>query len=168
MDSSSVCVRKQGKRWWRKTQEISFKTLLIKTPLLIGSISSQFSGENSFKQVEAQSPLKILVKNNAQSPKFIELEKLAVGVCQTCRSTDQRSYFRPLSYRSTDQDTESSALCPVDRSVDRGLSREHCSLDGRPTRSTGPPVHTGVHVCARRSTARSTDFSLRSTGRSTG
>ena len=29
----------------------SFLTLLIKTPLLIGSISSQISGENSFKEV---------------------------------------------------------------------------------------------------------------------
>ena len=35
----------------------------------------------------AQSPLEILLKNNAQTPKFIGLEKLAVGVWQTCRST---------------------------------------------------------------------------------
>ena len=32
------------------SKKISF-TLLIKTPLLIGSISSQFSGENSFNEV---------------------------------------------------------------------------------------------------------------------
>ena len=30
------------------------------------------------------------------------------------------------------QDTESKSLCPVDRSVGRGLSREQSSLDGRP------------------------------------
>ena len=51
------------------SKKISFNTL-DKTPLLIGSISSQFSGENSFKEVEklAQSPLEILEKNNAQTP----------------------------------------------------------------------------------------------------
>ena len=32
MDSSSVCVRKLGLKWWRKTQEITFKTLLINSP----------------------------------------------------------------------------------------------------------------------------------------
>ena len=124
----------------------------------------------------AQSPLKILEKNNAQTPKFIGLEKLAVGVCQNCRSTarstGQRSYFRPLCHRSTDRSTEAriqrASLCSVGRPVDRGLSREQSFLDGRPGRSTGPPARTGVHVCARRPTARSTAFRLRSTSRSTG
>ena len=62
----------------------SLLTLLIKTPLLIGSISSQFSGENSFNGVgkTGSSPLEILLKNNAQTPKFIEFGKLAIGVCQ--------------------------------------------------------------------------------------
>ena len=71
----------------------------------------------------AQSPLEILVKNNAQTPKFIGLEKLAVGVCQACRSTarstGQRSYFRPLCHRSTGRSTEAR----IQRAV---------SLSGRP------------------------------------
>ena len=86
---------------------------------------------------------------------FIGLQKLAVGVCQTCRSTarstGQRSFFRPLSQRSTGRSTvariQSTALCPVDRSVDRGLSREQSSLDGRPGRQTGLLPELGVHVC---------------------
>ena len=32
MDSSSVCVRKLGWEWWRKTQEISFNTLDKNSP----------------------------------------------------------------------------------------------------------------------------------------
>ena len=77
----------------------------------------------------AQSPLEILEKNNAQTPKFIWLEELAVGVCQACRSTarstGQRSYFRPLCHRSTGRLTEVRY-------------REHCSLSGRPVCRPGP------------------------------
>ena len=159
MDSSSVCVRKQGKRWWRKTQRKSLLTLLIKTPLLIGSISSQFSGENSFKEVgkTGSKSTRNLNRNSPQMPHFIESGKLAVGVCQTCRSTarstGQRTYFRPLCHRSTGRSTETryreQTLCPVDRPVDRGLSREQSSLDGRPGWSTGhlPELAcTSVHV----------------------
>ena len=77
----------------------------------------------------AQSPLEILLKNNAQTPKFIGIEKLAVGVCQACRSTarstGQRSYFRPLCHRSTG------------RSTDPGY-REQVSLSGRPPGRPGP------------------------------
>ena len=135
---------------------------------MIGRISSQFSGENSFKEVGklAQSPLEILVKNNVQTPKFIGLEKLAVGVCQACRSTarstGQPSYFRPfepsvdrpadrariqrasLSVRSAARPAEafpeSRALWTVDR-VDRPaiLQNWRCTSVhvGRSGRSTG-------------------------------
>ena len=67
----------------------SLLTLLIKTPLLVGSISSQFSGENSFNEVgkTGSKSTKNLGENNAQTPKFIGSEKLAVGVCQAYRST---------------------------------------------------------------------------------
>ena len=60
----------------------SLLTLLIKTPLLIGSISTQFSEENSFNEVgkTGSKSTKNLMENNAQTPKFIGLEKLAVGV----------------------------------------------------------------------------------------
>ena len=44
------------------------------------------------------------------------------------------------------------------------ISREQSSLDGRPTRSTGPPAQAGMHACARRSTAPVDRLLLRSTG----
>ena len=45
--------------------------------------------------------LKILAQNNDQTPKFIGQKNIAVGVCQSCRSTRavdrQRSEIRPLA-----------------------------------------------------------------------
>ena len=128
---------------------------------MIGSISSQFSGENSFNEVgkTAQNSLKHLVENNAQTPKFIGLEKLAVGVCQTCRSTGRRSYFRPLCHRS------------IGRSTEARIQRASLSVQST-ARSTGafpesralwtvdrPSCQTGVHRRARLVLAggRSTD-----------
>ena len=92
---------------------------------------------------------------------FIGLQKLAIrGLTDLSvdRPVDRPTVIfqtvEPSVGRSIDrgQDTESKSLCPVDRLVARGLSREQSSLDGRPGRSTGPPARTGVHVCARRST----------------
>ena len=90
--------------------------------------------------------LKILVKNNAQTPKFIGLEKLAVGVCQACRSTarstGQRSYFRPLGHRSTGRSTkpgyrEQNSLSG--RPLGRPGSFQRAELSGRSTGSVGRP-----------------------------
>ena len=64
------------------SKKISFNTL-DKTPLLIGSISSQFSGENSFNEVGktgSKPTSKSFFKNSPQMPHFIESGKLAVGV----------------------------------------------------------------------------------------
>ena len=106
----------------------------------------------------AQSPLEILEKNNAQTPKFIGSEKLAVGVCQACRSTIRSTanglIFDRWSYRSTAQSTAQIQRAELSGPVDRPV--------GRPT--VLPDVHGSVHVgrphgrppCARRSTARST------------
>ena len=114
----------------------------------------------------AQSPLEILEKNNAQTPKFIGLEKLAVGIQVACRSTvrstGQRSYFSPLCHRSTGRSTEariqraslsvrsttrstgafseSRALWTVDRSGRPALLPKLACTSvhvGRPGRSTG-------------------------------
>ena len=75
----------------------------------------------------AQSSPKILLLNNDQTPKFIGCQKLAVGVCQACRSTGpvdrQRSKIRPLEP-------------PVDRLVDPKEQRALLSVSvdpvGRP------------------------------------
>ena len=130
---------------------------------MIGNICSKSSGGKPLNSSgkTSETHLKILGKNNAQTPKFIGSEKLAVGVCQVCRSTarstangqksDRWGCGRPPG-RPNLWNRESESL-PVDRPVDRGISREQTSLDGRLGRSTGPPARTGVHVCARRSTA---------------
>ena len=102
----------------------------------------------------AQSPLKIFVKNNAQTPKFIRLEKLAIGVWQTCRSTGQRSYSRPLCHRSTGRSTE-ARIQRVNSLSDRPPGRpgpfQIAELSGRSTGSVGRPscqnwLCTSVHV----------------------
>ena len=89
----------------------------------------------------AQSPLEILVKNNAQTPKFIGLEKLAVGVCQTCRSTANGRISDRWSYRSTARSTAQIQRARLSSLVDHPV--------GRPT--VLPDV-----LCACRSTTRST------------
>jgi len=102
---------------------------------------------------------------------FIGLQKLVVGGLKELsvdRSVDrQRSEIRPLGLRSTgpvDRASGTENRFSVGRPLGRpGFSREQKLSGGRPGRSTGPPVHKGVHVYARRSTARSTDFRLRST-----
>ena len=144
----------------REVEEKLKKSLLNtldKTPLLIGSISSQFSGENLLKELGklVKNPLENLKQNSPQMPQFIGLEKLAVGgltELSVDRPVDRPTVIFqtvvPSVDRSVDrgQDTESKSLCSVNRSVGQGLSRELSSLDGRPGRSAGPPARTGVHV----------------------
>ena len=57
-------------------------TLLIKTPFRLEVFALKFVEKTLLKVSAklAQSSPKILVKNNAQTPKFIGSEKLAVGV----------------------------------------------------------------------------------------
>ena len=65
-------MRKQGKKW-RKTQEILFKTLLIKLPFWLEVLALNLVEKTLLIEWEklAQNPLEILEKNNAQTPKFI-------------------------------------------------------------------------------------------------
>ena len=95
-----------------------------------------------------------------QDPQFIGCQKLAVGICQNCRSTGpvdrQRSKIRPLESpvdRRVDRaiGAESKTLCRSTGPVGRDFQR--VELSGAVDRPVGrPPVHKGVHVCARRST----------------
>ena len=110
MGCSSVGEKNKDESGGGKLKE-SLLTLLIKNPLLIGSISSQFSGENSFNEVgktgskSTRNPL----QNSPQMAQFIGLQKLAVGGL-TELSVDhpvdwQRSEIRPLGLRSTGRST---------------------------------------------------------------
>ena len=103
----------------------------------------------------AQSPLEILLKNNAQTPKFIGSEKLAVGVCQayrsTVRSTANGLIFDRWSNRSTARSTAQIQRARLSGPVDRPV--------GRPT--VLPDVHSSVHVGrlqGRPALVRSTDL----------
>ena len=169
MDSSSVCVRKLEKKWWRKTQEITLNTL-DKTSFMIWKWSSKTWGYIIWKEWEklAQNYSWNLRENSPQMSHFIELEKLAVGPVRPVG----RPPGRPANGHISDR-------CAIGRPVGRPRPgyREHCSLSGRPgpfqraelsRRSTGSidrPSYQNRR--ARRSTARSTDFRTRSTGRST-
>ena len=161
MDSSSVCVRKLGWKWWRKTQRNHFYTLLIKLPFWLEVLALKFLEKNLWKGLEklAQKHSPNLGENNAQTPKFIGSEKLAVGVCQAYRST-ARSTANGLisdrwSYRSTARSTVQIQRAELSGPVDRPV--------GRPT--VLPDVHGSVHVgrpqgrpALVRSTVRSTDL----------
>ena len=144
-------------------EENSRKSLLaplIKTPLLIGSISSQFSGENSFNEVgkTGSKSTKNLGEKQCPKPQIYRLRKTSRwGLTEL---SDDRPVVRPTVIFKTvvpsvdrpadrGQDTESKSLCPVGRPAARGLSREQSSLDGRPSWSTGllPELAcTSVHV----------------------
>ena len=82
--------------------------------------------KTSLKEYEklAQKLSKNLNQNSPQMPHFIESGKLAVGVCQACRSTvrptGQRSYFRPF-----------------EPSVDRSVGRARIQRASLSVRSTG-------------------------------
>ena len=70
MDSSSVCVRILGLKWWRKTQEITFDKLLINL-LLNGSIWLLKKWRKPLKRVGktgAKIHLKSFLKTVQQSP----------------------------------------------------------------------------------------------------
>ena len=162
MDSSSVCVRKQGKRWWRKTQRKSLLNTLDKTFLLIGNICSQFCGEKPLERVgkTGSKSLQKSLSKQPQMPHFIESGKLAVGVCQNCRSTARSTANGQKSDRWGWVDrpgrpnlwNREQTLCRSTGPVDRGFleSKALRTVDrpGQPSRSTGPPARL-VHVCAR-------------------
>ena len=149
MDSSSVCVRKLGLKWWRKTQEITLKTLLINSPFnwkyllsnkwrkllnRVGKTGSKTTSKSFLKQ-----PPKAPFYRARETSRWGNFSALtAVGRPPTVRFlTVGASVDRPgrpwHGYRE-------QALCPIHRPVNRGLSREQSSLDGRPSRSTGPPA----------------------------
>ena len=119
----------------------------------------------------AQSPLKNLREKQYLNPQIYRARKTSrwgLSELPVDRPVDrQRSFFRPLEQRSTARSTELLEQRAELSAGRPGLSREQKLSGGRPGRSTGPPVHKGVHVCARWSTAWSTDFRTRSTGRST-
>ena len=50
MGCSSVCEKNKDGSDGGKLKEITLKTLLIKTPLLIGNIGSNLSGKNLLKE----------------------------------------------------------------------------------------------------------------------
>ena len=111
MDSSSDC-EKIRKEMMEENSRKSLYTLMIKLSFWLEIFALNFVEKNLWKGLEklAQKHSPNLVENNAQTPKFIGLEKLAVGVSHNCRSTvqstGQRSYSRPLSHRSTGRSTE--------------------------------------------------------------
>jgi len=161
MGCSSVCEKNKDENGGEKLKE-SLLTLLIKLPFDRKYLLSNLWRKTSCKGRKnwLKNNFQILVKTMTKPPKFIDCQKLAVGVCQTCRSTarstGQRSYFRPLCLRSTG-------------SVDRGQIQRADSLSGRPPgrpghfqraelsgRSTGsvdrPSARSRRARCARRST----------------
>ena len=140
----------------------SLLTLLIKTPLLIGSISSQFSGENSFKEVgkTGSKSTRNLVEKQCPNPQIYRVRKTSRWGLSGL--SDDRPVVRPTVIFQT-------VVPSVDWSVDRARIQRAISLSGRllgrpgpfqraelSGRSTGsvgqPSCRTGVHVCARRST----------------
>ena len=145
-----------------------------------GRISSKISGENLYNRWKKLT-LKLsknLIENSAKQPNINRIQKLVVGDNSAGNPAVCRPVGRPPTVRfstvgKSDRPDGRPILgidLTVDRPVDRGRSREQGSLDGRPC---GRPA-LAVHVCAHRSTARSTDFWLgrpaeghvsRSTGR---
>ena len=156
MDAQVFVWEKQGREWWRKTQRITLNTLDKKLPFWLEIFAHKFVEKNLWKGLEklAQSPLEILVKNNAQTPKFIGSEKLAVGVLSDLSVDRQRSRIRPL---------EPSVDRPVDRKEQRALLLVTVDWVGRPA-ICQVKACTSVHVGR---PSRSTDFSPSRLGRST-
>jgi len=136
--------------------------------------SPNTSGENLLKELEklAQKPLKNLIENSPQMAQFIGLQKLAI------MGQSELSVDRPVDRQRSESDRwgcgrpgpleQRADSLPVDRPGRPGHF-QRAELSGWSTgRSTGPLARYWRARCARRSTARSTDFRVRSTGRSTG
>ena len=146
MDGSSVVWENKERIYGEKLKKISF-TLLIKSSLLIGNICSQICGEKPLKRIGklAQKYSPNLVENNAQTPKFIESGKLAVGV---------------LSDLSVDHpvDRQRSRIRPLEPPVD---PKEQRALLSVPVDSVGRPAICQVKACTSCTSvdpSRSTDF----------
>ena len=108
----------------------SLLTLLIKTPLLIGSISSQFSGENSFKEVgkTGSKSNRNLREKQCPNPQIYRLRKTSRW------GLSDLSVDRPVDRPTVIFQT---VVPSVDRSVDRGQI-QRASLSVRSTAgSTG-------------------------------
>ena len=107
----------------------SLLTLLIKTPLLIGSISSQFSGENSFNGVGKTSSR--TTKNSCRKqPPNVPIYR----VWKTSRwGLSGLSVDRPVDRPTV---IFLTVVPSVDRSVDRTSGTESRLSAGRPSRST--------------------------------
>ena len=160
MKCSSVCEKTRMSMCGGKTQEISFNTLLIKLPFWLEVLALNLVKKTLLMEWEklAQSPLEILLKNNAQTPKFIGLEKTSrwgsvrpVGRPSSRPAnghiSDRCAIGRPAGRPS--QDTESSLSV---RSTARSTGAfQRAELSGRSTGSVGRPscqnwLCTSVHV----------------------
>ena len=171
MGCSSVCEKNKDESGGGKLKKITFKHSWSKL-FWLEIFALNFVEKNLLKGLEklAQKHSPNLVENSAQTPKFIGLEKLAVGGL-TDLSVDrpvdrQRSNFWPLELRSTGpvdrtSGTESTALCrstarstgafpesrplwTVDRVGDRPSSQNRrarlCTSVDRSRRPTSAPV----------------------------
>jgi len=114
----------------------SLLTLLIKTPLLIGSISTQFSGENSSKRMgkTGSKSLQNLIEKQCPNPQIYRLRKTSRWGLSGLAVDRQRSKIRPLEPPVDRKEQRALLSVSVDRPIDRPDTREHCSL----VRSTGP------------------------------
>ena len=162
MDSSSVVWENKERIYGEKLKK-SLLALLIKTPLLIGSISSQISGENSFKEVGktgTKTHLKSCSKQSIRAP-FYKLGKTSrwdktvvqTAVGRPARSTvawKQRAELfagRPTRSTRAFQRAELSGWStdPVDRPSSQSWRAHLCtSVDRLLARSTGRSQKQGL------------------------
>ena len=145
MDSSSVCVRKLGLKWWRKTQEMTLKTLLInspfswkyllsnkwrKTPNRVGKTSSKLTLKSWLKQ-----PTKPLFYRARKTSRWGNISALAADG-RPARSTtnghnsDRWSLGQPA--RSTVAWNRDQSSLPVDRGFPESRSSLVVDRVGRP------------------------------------
>ena len=119
MDGSSVVWENKDWNGGGKLKKITSKTLLINFPF----------------------DWKYLLSNMWRKP----LNRVGKTDLKTLQKSCRKQHPNPQIYRAR----KTSRWDPSGLSVDRGLSREQSSLDGRPGRSTGLQSELGVHVCAR-------------------
>ena len=122
MGCSSVCEKNKDESGGGKLKE-SLLTLLIKTPLLIGSIGSKFSGENSFNEVgkTGLKSTKNLIKKQCPNPQIYRLRKTSRW------GLTDLTVGRPANGHISDR-------CAIGRPAGRPRPgyREQVSLSGRP------------------------------------
>ena len=133
MDSSSV-VWESKERTLVKNSKNHLDTLLIKLPFRWEVFALKYVEKTFWKDQKNwfESSPKILEKNNDQTPKFIGSEKLAVGVCQACRSTVRSTAAESSALwisGSTGRSTGGSNGSKYDRwTVDRPVDRQHWQI----------------------------------------